>query len=159
MPGKFAAKASGSAARSFYGGFVELKNVRNCIEVKSLCEASSWPLEVIIAITETRKKAVGSSRAMEISRKTSPFYNSWVSQQDHDLEIARLAVNHHDFKKLASITEHNCLKMHSVMWASRPPLIFWNSATIACMQMVRKLQQEGLNVFFTIDTIFQTNNN
>ena len=148
---KFAAKASGSAARSFYGGFVELKNVRNQIEVKSLCEASSWPLEVIIAITETRQKAIGSSLAMEISRKTSPFYNLWLSKQDRDLEIARLAINEHDFKKLGAITEHNCLKMHSVMWASRPPLIFWNSATIACMQMIRKLQQEGLNVFFTID--------
>ncbi len=148
---KFAAKASGSAARSFYDGFVELKNIKDGIEVKSICEASSWPLEVIIAITETRKKAVGSSLAMEISRKTSPFYNSWVSQQNHDLGIARTAIAQKDFKKLAAITEHNCLKMHSVMWASKPPIIFWNSATITCMQMVRKLQEEGLNVFFTID--------
>lgn len=37
------------------------------------------------------------------------------------------------------------------MWASRPPIVFWNSATMRCMQAVRKLQQDGCQVFFTID--------
>lgn len=37
------------------------------------------------------------------------------------------------------------------MWASRPPMIYWNSATIACMQTVRDLQSQGIPVFFTID--------
>jgi diphosphomevalonate decarboxylase len=148
---KLAGQASGSAARSLYGGFVELKNAKNSIEVKSLCDASSWPLQVVIAITETEKKAIGSSLAMEISRKTSPFYKTWITQQDQDLETARNAIKHHDFDKLATVTEHSCLKMHSVMWASRPSLIYWNSATVACMQKVRKLQHEGFKVFFTID--------
>jgi diphosphomevalonate decarboxylase len=37
------------------------------------------------------------------------------------------------------------------MWASRPPMVFWNSATMRCLQTVRRLQGEGCNVFFTID--------
>ncbi len=41
--------------------------------------------------------------------------------------------------------------MHSVMWGSRPPMIYWNSATIACMQTVRDLQSQEIPVFFTID--------
>jgi len=88
---------------------------------------------------------------MEISRKTSPFYDRWVEQQAADLTEARSAVTNRDLSKLASVAEHNCLKMHSVMWGSRPPMIYWNSATIACMQSIRDLQLQGLGVFFTID--------
>jgi diphosphomevalonate decarboxylase len=41
--------------------------------------------------------------------------------------------------------------MHSIMWASRPPMVYWNAATMRCLQTVRQLQAEGVGVFFTID--------
>ena len=63
----------------------------------------------------------------------------------------RAAIAARDFAKLGAVAEHNCLKMHSVMWGSRPPIVFWNSATLACMQAVRELQADGIAVFFTID--------
>lgn len=88
---------------------------------------------------------------MEISRRTSPFYSSWVEQQAHDLDTARSAIADRDFSRLAAIAEHNCLKMHSIMWASRPPMVYWNAATMRCLQTVRRLQGAGIEVFFTID--------
>jgi diphosphomevalonate decarboxylase len=157
-----AGSASGSAARSLYGGFAELRNTGGDISVSSLLSPEEWPLRVVVAITATGPKAVGSTEAMEISRKTSPFameisrktspfYGRWVEQQDQDLEDARAAIAARDFAKLASVAEHNCLKMHSVMWGSRPPIVYWNSATLACMQAIRDLQAQGVAVFFTID--------
>jgi diphosphomevalonate decarboxylase len=56
-----------------------------------------------------------------------------------------------DFAKLAAVSEHNCLKMHSIMWASRPPIVYWNSATMDCLQTIRDLQAQGVGVFFTMD--------
>ncbi len=146
-----AGRTSGSAARSLLGGFVELDNRRDDIVVSSLLAAKDWPLKVVIAITAPGPKAVSSGDAMEISRKTSPFYDRWVEQQAADLAEARAAVSDRDLSKLALVAEHNCLKMHSVMWGSRPPMIYWNSATIACMQSIRELQSQGVGVFFTID--------
>ena len=146
-----AGRTSGSAARSLLGGFVELENDRDDIAVNSLLDAEEWPLKVVVAITEPGPKLVGSGDAMEISRKTSPFYDRWVEQQAADLTQARAAVADRNFSKLTSVAEHNCLKMHSVMWGSRPPMIYWNSATLACMQSIRDLQSQGVGVFFTID--------
>jgi diphosphomevalonate decarboxylase len=143
--------ASGSAARSLLGGFVELENVGDDIACRSLCDADEWPLAVVVAITESGPKATGSTEAMEISRQTSPFYASWVDQQALDLDTARTAIATRDFEKLAAIAEHNCLKMHSIMWASRPPMVYWNAATMRCLQTVRQLQGRGIAVFFTID--------
>lgn len=146
-----AGSASGSAARSLYDGFAELENCGDDVAVRSLRSADDWPLKVVVAITAVGPKPVGSTEAMEISRKTSPFYARWIEQQPLDLEHARNAIVGRDFAQLASVAEHNCLKMHSVMWASRPPMIYWNSVTLACMQAVRELQSQGVAVFFTID--------
>ncbi len=148
---RLAGAASGSAARSLYGGFVELDRRDDGIEVHTLLPAAGWPLRVVAAITELGPKAVGSTEAMEISRRTSPFYGRWIEQQPDDLAAARQAIEARDFRALATVAEHNCLKMHSVMWASRPPLSYWNSATLECMETIRGLQGDGVDVFFTID--------
>jgi len=146
-----AGQASGSAARSLFGGFVELRNRDDDIRCATIMDAADWPLSVIIAITEKGPKAVGSTQAMEISRRTSPFYSTWIDQQEEDLAAARAAIAQRDFEKLAAVSEHNCLKMHSIMWASRPPLVYWNAATLRCLETVRELQRQGIGVFFTID--------
>ena len=146
-----AGRASGSAARSLFGGFVELENEGESIAVKTLADAEQWPLSVVVAITTAERKPVGSTEAMELSRKTSPFYSRWIEDQPVDLETARSAIARRDFAMLGAVAEHNCLKMHSVMWASRPPLVYWNHATLNCMQTVRSLQADGVSVFFTID--------
>ena len=146
-----AGRASGSAARSLYSGYVELENMADDIAVRTLREPGEWPLTVVVAITASGPKSVGSTRAMELSRQTSPFYASWIEQQPHDLGVAREAIMQRDFAKLAAVSEHNCLKMHSIMWASRPPIVYWNSATMDCLQTIRDLQAQGVGVFFTMD--------
>ena len=146
-----AGMASGSAARSIYGGFVELANEEDHIALSTLCTAADWPLSVVVAITALGPKPVGSTQAMETSRATSPFYARWLKQQPLDLDEARAAIGARDFARLAAVAEHNCLKMHSVMWASRPPMVYWNATTLECMAAVRDMQSHGVPVFFTID--------
>ncbi len=146
-----AGRASGSAARSLYDGFVELENAGDRVAVRSIRDTDSWPLSVVVAITSVAPKSVGSGEAMEISRRTSPFYARWVDEQEDDLARARDAIAERDFMKLADTAEHNCLKMHSVMWSSRPPMVYWNAATLDCMRVVRELRAGGVSVFFTID--------
>ncbi len=146
-----AGRASGSAARSLYGGFAELQNEASDVAVKTIREGGDWPLKVVIAITSADPKPVSSGEAMEISRRTSPFYGRWIEDQPEDLRVARAAIQDLDFEKLADISEHNCLKMHSVMWASRPPVVYWNAATLDCLHAIRALRSQGVGVFFTID--------
>lgn len=146
-----AGRGSGSAARSLFGGFAELRNRDGGVDVATLLDPGDWAIDVVVAVTSDSRKAVGSGEAMEISRRTSPFYSRWLDEQAHDLEVARDAIAARDFAALGRIAEHNCLKMHSVMWTSRPPMVYWTSATVACLETVRDLAARGLPVFFTID--------
>ena len=77
--------------------------------------------------------------------------NIWRTTGSDDLAAARAAIAARDFDALATVAEHNCLKMHSIMWASRPPVVYWNAATLRCLETVRGLQADGVPVFFTID--------
>ena len=148
---RLAGAASGSAARSLYGGLVELDVCGEQIDLVQIAGANDWPLRIVVAITDDKAKPVGSGEGMIRSAKTSPFYMSWCVRQEEDLAAARAAVASRDFALLGEVSERNCLKMHSVMWSSRPPLVYWNTATIACMETVHALRADGHAVFFTID--------
>ena len=104
-----------------------------------------------MATTSLARKAVGSTEGMEASRRTSPFYAQWVDTSPDDYTTAADAIAARDFEALAEIAEHNCLKMHAVMQTTRPPLTYWNPATLACMAAVQELRAGGTPVFFTID--------
>jgi len=151
-----ARRGSGSAARSLFGGYVLLTTHRSGSGLdatpRSLLPGKDWPLEMVIAVTSRSAKPVSSRAGMEISRRTSPFYNEWVANSDADLAIAQAAVLAHDFAALAAVSEHNCLKMHAVMMSSRPALMYWNAATLECMHRIRDLRErDGVRTFFTID--------
>ena len=146
-----AGSVSGSAARSILGGIVKLNNEPEKIRITQLLSPNDWPLRVVIAITDKKEKAISSSKAMKLSADTSPFYSSWVEDQNDDIKEANSFISKKDFEGLASISEHNCMKMHSIMWTTRPSIVYWNSTTIDCMHAIRDLQRNGESVFFTID--------
>jgi diphosphomevalonate decarboxylase len=150
-----ARRGSGSAARSIHGGFVEMApGTRADGEdafATPLLDAAAWPLKVVVAITTRARKAISSRVGMDRTRDTSPFYRDWIATVPGDLAVARDAVQTRDFEKLAHISEASCMAMHAVMLATRPALIYWNAATLGCIQCIRALQAEGTGVFFTID--------
>lgn len=152
---RLARRCSGSAARSIFGGFVEWRHGDRSDGEDSvahpLLAADQWPLNVAIAITTTGAKAVSSRAGMGHTRQTSPYLTAWIETQEADLAQAREAIETRDFEALADVSEHNCLKMHAMIMASRPGLIYWNDTTLACLQCVRALRSAGVPVFFTID--------
>lgn len=144
----FARRASGSAARSIFGGFVALEGP--AWAAIPLLDAHTWPLRVVIAVTAAGPKQVASSAGMRRSMD-SPYYPAWVSSTHDDYHAARERVASRDFAGLAELAEYSCLKMHGLMLASRPGLLYWNGATLACLHRIRELRAAGVPVFFTVD--------
>ncbi len=150
-----ARRGSGSAARSLFGGFVRMfegeQSDGSDAYAQMLHEASHWPLEVIIAVTSTQSKKTGSTDGMQASKSTSPYHQAWVDSTRNDIEACVTAIAERDFTRLATLSEHSCLKMHASMMATQPPLLYWNPATLACVHRIVELRASGLDVFFTID--------
>ena len=140
---------SASAARSLFGGFVGLQQPD--FAAKPIAPIDHWPLQVVIAITDTQQKSVSSTEGMQISAATSPYYSQWLESAHVDYTQAIDAIENRDFTALTTVAEHSCRKMHAVMHTSQPPLLYWNAATVACMHRVTEMREEGREVFYTID--------
>ncbi|WP_198413833.1 diphosphomevalonate decarboxylase [Cryobacterium algoritolerans] len=150
-----ARRGSGSAARSIFGGYVEMhtgtrEDGRDAF-AEPLLDAAAWPLCVVVAITDHAAKTVSSTHGMAGSRASSPFYPAWVDTGEQDLAEMRAAIVGRDFPRLGELAERSCLKLHALMLTSRPPLIYWNAGTVAAMHTVRELRDSGIPAYFTID--------
>ena len=77
--------------------------------------------------------------------------DAWIETCERDVRDCRWAIAQRDFQTLATIVENNCLAMHSCMMATRPPLLYWQPATLAVIHAVRQLRSEGVECMFTID--------
>lgn len=148
---RMARRASGSAARSLWGGYVLLDATADDPCAEPLQDAAYFPLDVIIAVVSKAPKAVGSTDGMMSSQHNSDYYSAWLSHQRQDLQTAQDALSARDFEKLAEVSEASCLKMHALMMATRPPLIYWLPATLSCIQIVQSLRRQGTPAFFSID--------
>jgi diphosphomevalonate decarboxylase len=154
---------SGSAARSIFGGFVEMARGTRADGTDSTAHpldaqgqgprANAWNLRLVVAITAAGEKSLGSTAAMTRTARTSPFYEAWIGSVDRDLAEARAAIAKRDLARLGAVAERSALRMHATALAADPPIIYWNPVTVAVMARVRALRDEsqGIPAFFTID--------
>ncbi len=142
---------SGSAGRSLHGGFVALEPQGTSCRVSQVLGESDWDLSIAIAITSDRAKSTGSTAGMTASRDTSPFYEGWLRATSEAFDSGLRAVKNMDFEALAQISEASCRQMHALMLSTEPALIYWNAATLNCIEEVTRMRDDGLDVFYTID--------
>jgi len=147
---------SGSAARSVPGGFVEmLPGDEDADGTDAFAEPfagyAHWDLRCIIALTARGEKSVGSTEAMLHTADTSPYFEAFVDSVPEDIKRAREAVKARDFLALGQVAEHSCLKFHASAIAAKPGILYWNGQTIGLIHRVRRMREEGVKVFFTID--------
>ena len=152
---ELARRGSGSAARSIFGGFVEMKTGKKAdgsdARAVPLHNENHWPLEMVIFITSEAKKTTGSTDGMNHTAKTSPYYKAWIDSSGSDLSAVRSAIEQKDFEQLGQITEFSCLKMHGLSMAANPGLLYWNSLTVTLIHEIRRLRKKGIPAYFTID--------
>ncbi len=150
-----ARRGSGSAARSLFGGFVEMfagtEPDGSDSFAQPIAAQDHWDVRLLIGITSFRPKKVGSTEGMTRSRKTSPYYQAWIQSQPEDLKEMRQAILQKDFQKVGELTEHSCLKMHALALSSKPGILYWNAITVDAMHAIRELRHSGIQAYFTVD--------
>lgn len=165
-----ARRGSGSAARSIFGGYVEMndgvfsgandskghrcktpQDASQAAFARQIASAEHWDLRCMIAVTSAGEKEIGSTEGMVRTQNTSPYYKQWIESVSADIERARRAVAARDFAALAEVAEASCLRMHASAMGAEPGIIYWNATTVALIHAVRRARAEGLPVFFTID--------
>lgn len=148
----FARLGSGSACRSIPDGFVEWAKGKNSATsyAYSLYPYTHWDLRDILAVVEASKKKVSSTEGMD-EVKTSPFWGRRLRDIPDRIKRAKRALLEKDLKELGMVIEEDCINMHAVMMTQKPPLFYWNGATMEIIRAVGQWRSEGIPVYFTID--------
>lgn len=150
----FARMGSGSACRSLFDGFVEweMGQLEDGMDSHGIALEASWPdLRVGLVKVETGEKAVDSRSGMKRTVETAHLYQSWPMQAAMDIQKLRQAIADKDIDALGMTAEHNAMSMHATMIASWPPLLYWQPASVAVMQDVWALREQGVSVYLTMD--------
>ncbi len=147
-----ARRGSGSAARSIFGGFVQLFSgeVNEDGYAGQLAPAEHWHLVDLVAVVTKEHKSTGSS-AGHLLAPTSPIQAFRIQDAARRLEICKNAILQKDFQVLAQIVEQDSNLMHSVMMTSDPPLLYLEPESISVMKHVTRWREDGLAVCYTID--------
>ncbi len=153
---KLARLGSGSACRSVYGGFVEWKRGElddgSDSYAEQIANENYWKeFKVIFCLTSEEHKKISSREGMAQSVKTSPYYESWINTTQAEIEPMKNAIISKSISKVGEIAESSCLKMHSVMLTTKPPLIYWNPVTVEIMKKILTMRETGIDAYFTID--------
>jgi diphosphomevalonate decarboxylase len=146
--------SSASAARSIYGGFVELPaGSRGDMDLaaRQIAPPEHWNLRLVVALTELGEKKVGSTEGMERSRKTSPYYRAWLDQAPKWSRKIKRAIKERDLDTLGSAMEQSTLAFHCCAITSDPPILYWAPATLAALATVRGLRERGVPAWATMD--------
>jgi diphosphomevalonate decarboxylase len=144
-----ARRASASAARSVFGGYVALG--AGAASAERVLAGDDFPLCMVVALTASGPKSVGSTEGMQRTAATSPYYRAWVEGAPRLFETVRAAVLARDLAALGPAVEQSALMMHASMLAADPALVYLSPASLAAMETVRGLRARGVPAFYTMD--------
>lgn len=142
---RLARSASVSAARSAFGGFVELAaNTATGDDPTAVPVAppDHWDVRIVVAVTDEGRKSVASSDGMRRTRETSPLYAGWVAAAPALAAEVRAGILARDLERVGAAMERSTFVFHASAMAATPPLVYMRPATLAVLERVRALRQE-----------------
>ena len=161
-PGQFTAicrQGSGSASRSWYGGFVRWQKGEKADGTDSIAvqiaDENHWPeMRAVILVVSDKEKDTSSTSGMETSRLTSPLLQyraaSVVQPRLDEIEAAYLAK---DFETFGRITMQDSNQFHATCLDTYPPIFYMNDISKAIIKLVHVINAKAGKVIaaYTFD--------
>jgi diphosphomevalonate decarboxylase len=142
-----ARRSSVSAARSVFGGYVELDAGGE--SARAVAPPDHMPLAVLVCVTTEERKAIGSTEGMRVTMEKSPYARAWLDAAPPLHAELRAALLARDFERVGELSEASALAMHACAVAAG--VVYWNGATIETLAAVRALRAAGTAAYASID--------
>ena len=144
-----ARRGAGSATRAVTGGFSKWR--RGLADADSFSEQLAGPelaMAMIVALVPAYKQTEDAHRDV----LTSPFFQARLAELPRMLLEMELAIREHSVPRIAELAERDTLMLHGITMTGRSELLLWRPETVSVMLQVRRLREEGVPAFFSIDT-------
>lgn len=156
-----AMRGSGSASRSFWGGYVSWLGGHSPEEQSLRCEAPNnfWCLSNTILVVSSKSKEVSSSEGHHRALH-SPFHQPRTAHAPERHQMMIKALKSKDLPTLGYLSEIEAFEMHAVAMtagitetqADKPGVNYWQDGTIEVLTWLRKLRSRGeIQAWATLD--------
>ena len=143
---------SGSAARSIPDGFVWWHAGKKSKDsyAESLYPATWWNICDMVCIVSKETKKISSTDGMD-AVKTSTNWRSRVQQIPEKITAMQEALRTKNIHAFGTLIEEDAISMHCVMMTQKPPLFYWNDATLRVIDYIYTLRESGIPAYYTMD--------
>ncbi len=151
---RLARRSSASAARSVWGGYVELAAGTpgdDSLAAEPVMSADAWDVRLVVGLTAKGAKKVGSTMGMERSRETSPLYDAWIEKAPLLAKTIKEGLLARDLSVLGPAMEQSTMAFHACAMTSNPPIMYFRPTTLSVLESIRNLRDEGVAVYATMD--------
>lgn len=141
---------AGSASRAVTGGFSYWAG-GDSDETSfsySLANVDDVQLGIIVVFIEAYKQTENAHKEVV----TSPFHLPRVEYVKNALEQMTQAIQKKDIEGIGWLAEYDTLNLHAVTMTGENASIHWRPETVRLMLEIRNIRNQGLPVFFSIDT-------
>jgi len=148
-----ARQGSGSACRSIPDGFVEWLdgNTNETSYAVSIFPPDYWDIVDVVAVVSKDKKEISTTEGQKLA-KSSPFFPARLSKIKDKIKLMKKHIQEKNFTLFGELVEQEALELHAIMLTSIPSLVYWLPGTLKVMHAVKRWRQEGLQVYFTVNT-------
>ncbi len=150
-PGKlseYARLGAGSACRSVTGGVSEWVNEGARSYSRQIHSGEGMDWRVVVPLVQHEEPTEGVHQEV----LTSPLFEARVAYIPGLIQQMRAALEANDLAAIGAIAERDTLNLHAITMTSDSGHITWQPATMAVMRAVRRLREQGVPVYFSIDT-------
>jgi phosphomevalonate decarboxylase len=146
---RFARRGAGSATRAVTGGFSKWK--------MGLTDEDSYAVQLagedlqiamIVALIPAFKVTDDAHR----EATSSPFFHARLAEMPRLIAEMELAIRSRDVGRICSLAEKDTLMLHGITMTGAGELVLWRPETLRVILAVRKMRDEELPAFFSIDT-------
>src|SRR5438445_2869048 len=146
---RFARRGAGSAARSVTGGFSKWK--------MGLTDEDSFAVQLagedlrigmVVALVPAFKQTDDAHR----EALTSPFFRARLAEMPRLIAEMELAIRRRDIGAICALAERDTLMLHGITMTGTSEMVLWQPDTLRVILAVRKMRDDGVPAFFSIDT-------
>jgi len=150
-----ARRGSASAARSVFGGWVELRAGNShgpeseVLGALSLAPRDALDVRVLVCVVTEDRKPASSRDGMVRTMERSPYYAAWLDTAPKLFDAMKAALAARDTERLFELAERSCLAMHaSAMGAG---VVYMRDVTRDVWGCIEAMRRRGHLVFATSD--------
>jgi phosphomevalonate decarboxylase len=146
---RIARRGAGSAARAVTGAFSKWKmGVADEDSYAVQLAGEDLQVAMVVALVPAFKQTEDAHR----EAPTSPFFHARLAEMPRLVAEMELAIRTRDVGRVCALAERDTLMLHGITMTGAAEMVLWRPDTLRVILAVKRMREEGVPAFFSIDT-------